>query len=142
MMAGLIPLALVALAVLLLVLAIRNARRPASSGVVRRRPAASPRRRIRTNVPHLLYCYRRPDGSRIYGGISNSPPDRHARHETDPDDRWWMVQSDGVMYPIRWYLGRTAALVAERTLIRDMYYRGEDPANDHHNPGRRRAVRR
>jgi hypothetical protein len=117
---------------------VRPNRRPATSGGVRQRPV----RQIRTEVPHLLYCYKRPDGRRIYGGISNEPPERHARHLIDPDDRWWMVQTDGVMYPVRWLPNRDTARAAERALVREMYHRGEDPANDHHNPGRRRVVRR
>lgn len=131
-------LALVALAVSLLTAVVRSSRRPAPPRMVAR-PAI--RRTVRTDVPHLLYCYRRPDGSRIYGGISNEPPDRHARHLIDPDDRWWMAQTDGVMYPIRWLPNRPAARLAERALVREMHYAGEEPANYHHNPGRRRVVR-
>jgi hypothetical protein len=135
------PLAiiLVGMAVGLLAAVRRNVRRRPPNVAGRSRPAV--RRRIRIDAPHLLYCYRRPDGSRIYGGISNEPEARAARHLVDPDDRWWMVQSDGVMYPIRWYPNRLTAGTAERTLVREMYYRGENPANYHHNPGRmRRAV--
>jgi hypothetical protein len=134
-------LALIALAVGLLAAVFRLAR-PASSGVVRHRPVPSPARRpVREQVPHLLYCYRRPDGRRIYGGISNCPKIRHARHEVGPDDRWWFVQSDGVMYPIRWYPNRAEAKVAEIKLIQTMHYSGEEPANFQHNPGRRRVAR-
>jgi hypothetical protein len=133
--------ALIALAAGLLIAVFRMAR-PASSGVVRHRPAPSPTRRpVREQVPHLLYCYRRPDGRRIYGGISNCPEIRHARHEIDPDDRWWFVQSDGVMYPIRWLPDRATARAAERTLVRTMHLNGEEPANYQHNPGRRRVPR-
>lgn len=134
-------LLLIALAVGLVVAVIRQVGRPASSGIVRHRPAPA-RRPVRTEVPHLLYCYRRPDGSRIYGGISNEPEARAARHLVDPDDRWWIVQTDGIMYPLRWLRNRDVARVAERALVREMHYAGEGPANYHHNPGRRRAVRR
>jgi predicted GIY-YIG superfamily endonuclease len=128
-------LALIVLAFVLLAAVARHVTRPAPLPIA----SARPRRQVRTDVPHLLYVYRRRDGSRIYGGISNEPPDRHARHLIDPDDRWWMVQTDGVMYPVRWYPNRTAARAAERALVQEMYYAGEDPANDHHNPGRRRV---
>ena len=130
--------ALIALAGVLLTAVIRSARRPAPPRMVARPPT---RRPVRADVPHLLYCYRRPDGRRIYGGISNDPPARHSRHEIDPDDRWWMVQSDGVMYPIRWLPDRTAARAAERGLIAEMHRNGEESANYQHNPGRRRVAR-
>jgi predicted GIY-YIG superfamily endonuclease len=130
---------LIALALGLVAAVVRSAR-PRSTPI--RPPARPPTRRpIRADVPHLLYVYRRRNGTRIYGGISNEPPARHARHLIDQDDRWWMVQTDGVMYPVRWYGNRDDARIAERALVREMYYADEEPANYHHNPGRRRVAR-
>jgi hypothetical protein len=111
-------------------------------------PSAPPlpvpvRRPVRTEVPHLLYYYRHATlPGRIYWGISNEPEARHARHLTDPDDQWWMVQSTGIMYHHRWLPNRAAARAAERAAIRASAHAGEPIANQVHHPaGRsRRAV--
>lgn len=139
-----IPLLLIAAAVALLVLAVMrgrdSARRPppAAVGV---RPA--PTRRVREDVPHLLYRYVWLSGLDAYYGISNEPPERHGRHLTDPRDRWWIEQSTKVMHPVRWYPNRTEARLAERAAIRHAVWHGAYLANDHHNPRRRpRAVTR
>lgn len=134
-----IPLALILAAVVLLALAFRRRRQ------LRLRPAVvvppAPRRRIRTDVPHLLYVYDW-DGRRAipdaYYGISNEPPARHARHLIDPDDRWWIERSTRVMHPIGWYPNRALALAAERAAIRAACARGADLANTVHNPSARR----
>jgi predicted GIY-YIG superfamily endonuclease len=99
-----------------------------------------PARKVRTNVPHVLYHYlhaTRP--GRIYIGISNSPEVRHSRHLIDPDDREWMRRSTKIMYPVQWYPSRTAARAAERAAVREAAHAGEDIANDQHHPYRRRS---
>jgi hypothetical protein len=131
-------LALMILAGFLVATVARSSRRTVRPLPLPRPPAP---RQVRADVAHLLYCYRRPDGSRIYGGITNCPEVRHARHLIDPDDREWMIQTDGIMYPIHWLPSRLTARAAERALVREMHFAGEQPANIHHNPGRRRAIR-
>lgn len=134
---SLLALVLVGAAVGLIAGVLHGARRRNVAPVRPIRPV----RRVREDVPHLLYVYRRRawPHRRIYGGISNEPEGRHARHLIDPDDRWWIVQTDGVMYPVRWLPNRTVARAAERALIREMHFAGDEPANYHHNPGRRRV---
>ena len=135
-----LPLLLILAAVALLALAFRRRQQ------LRIRPvvvvASAPRRRqIRTDVPHLLYVYDWAGEPRIpdaYYGISNEPPARHARHLIDPDDRWWIERTTGVMHPIGWYPNRTLALAAERAAIRAACARGAELANTVHNPNARK----
>lgn len=117
-------------------------RRPGPSRPVTTRPPARPARAIRVDVPTALYHYEWADRppAPIYYGISNDPPARHRRHEVDPDDRWWMSRSTGVMVLDTQYPNRPAALAAERTAIRAAHARGHELANYQHNPGRRRRV--
>jgi predicted GIY-YIG superfamily endonuclease len=100
-------------------------------------PPVPVRRPVRTEVPHLLYCYEwspRFGTGRIYYGISNEPENRHARHLTDPNDQWWMRLSTGVMIPLCRYPNRDVARAAERRAVRAGAYAGEDLANDQHHP--------
>ncbi len=99
-------------------------------------PAKPPaRRRVREDVPHLLYVYLWAANRRAaYYGISNEPPARHRRHETEPDDEWWFRLTDGVMYEVAWYPNRKAAKAVERATIRGEAVAGEYLANMHHNP--------
>lgn len=119
--------------------------RPAKRSIFRPAPVRpAPSRRSIAEDPHVLYHYpwaNRP--GRRYIGISNEPERRHAEHLIDPKDRWWMVQSTGVMVLVAQYPTRAAALAAERAAIREAYFADEDPANTVHNPGRKpRAARR
>ena len=138
-----LPLILLVLAAWILGAVLIVASRPSAPRFVPP-PPARPARRIRTDVPHLLYCYVWADTLRpCYYGISNEPPARHLRHEADPDDEWWMSRSTHEMIPIRTLPNRSAALAAERAAIRAGAAAGEDLANQTHHPaGRyRRAIR-
>jgi predicted GIY-YIG superfamily endonuclease len=106
-------------------------------------PVTRPRRarRVRTDVPHLLYVYYWAAGGEAYWGISNEPERRHARHQTDPRDQEWMPYTDGVMHPVAWYPNRAAALAAERAAIRRACARGDRIANTVHNTRRRGRAR-
>lgn len=121
--------------------ALRGRRARPAPVVYPTRPAIR-RAPVREDVPHALYAYlwaSRP--GRRYIGISNEPAVRHRRHETDPDAQWWFQQTTGVMHVICWYPNRDTARAAERATVRAAALNGEDPANDHHNPLRRRARR-
>lgn len=134
-MAGLVLLIL-AVWFMVALFAVILRRRPA----VPARPAYVPppvRRPVRADVPHALYDYPRPDGWIIYVGISNEPAARHRRHENDPDDQWWYVQTTRAMHIVAWYPNRDAARAAERNRVRTLALAGHDLANDHHNPVRR-----
>lgn len=140
-----IALTLIAAGLGLLVVAFRRRRHLRLRPIVVAAPV--PRRRIRTDVPHLLYVYDwsvpRPNVDAYYG-ISNEPPARDRRHGVDPDDRWWYEQTTKVMHPLGWYPNRTAAFAAERAIVRKRAAAGADLANTVHNPNarrRRRAVR-
>jgi predicted GIY-YIG superfamily endonuclease len=92
------------------------------------------------DVPTILYHYEWADRptAPIYFGISNDPPARHVRHENDPDDRWWMDRSTGVMILDTQYPNRAAARAAEKAAIQRAHYAGHELANYQHNPGRRK----
>jgi hypothetical protein len=135
-----IPLVLILVAVALIVLALRRRRQLRIRPVVVVAPV--PRRRIRTDVPHLLYVYDWATGGDCYYGISNEPPARHRRHAVDPNDQWWYQRSTKVMHPLGWYPNRTAAFAAERAIVRKRSAEGADLANTVHNSrARRRRIR-
>jgi hypothetical protein len=136
-----IPLLLIAAAIALLATAVLAGRRPTPPPAPPVRPV--PARRIRTDVPHLLYRYVWLVGGDCYYGISNEPEKRHARELVDPRCQWWIRQSTKVMIPVRWYPDRDSAHAAEVQAIESAARRGAYLANYHHNPRRRtRAVAR
>lgn len=100
-----------------------------------RRPLpAGPVRRVRTQVPHLLYVYQWAAGGDAYFGISNEPPTRHTRHAVDPRDAEWFALTTKVMHEVRWYPDRASAESAEAALIRGETVRGALLTNVRHNP--------
>jgi predicted GIY-YIG superfamily endonuclease len=129
---------------LLLFVVLRQGGRPPARPAPLPRPAGTPRRQIRVDVPHLLYVYEWAAGGDCYFGISNEPDARHRRHGVDPDDRWWYEQTTKVMHELAWYPNRAAALAAERAAIRAACSVGAALANTVHNTrarGRRPRAR-
>lgn len=95
----------------------------------------SVQRKIRANVPHVLYHYLhalRP--GRRYIGISNEPTARHRFHSTNPRGQWWFQTSTQVMEIVARYPNLQAARIAERAAIADAVRNGEDIANTQHVP--------
>jgi hypothetical protein len=105
------------------------------------RSPASPKRRMRRDVPHALYAYGHRFGGYVYVGISNDPEARHSRRMAEfaaGNPRVaWVAESTGDMQVISWYPDWATARIAEDALIARLALEGHPVANDQGNPLRR-----